>query len=129
MTPDPVEALAAALRPHFGPSYFPGLHDVTIIGKSPEEVAATLLAALAAAGYRLVPAAPAAEPPQDFGEQPAYPGSKSPIPVYTGLHEQGEPHRYRIECEVCGERGTVQLTIEPQVADGRFRSAEREAQP
>jgi hypothetical protein len=43
------------------------------------------------------------------------------LPIYTGLHKQGEPHRYRIECEVCGERGTVQLAIEPQVADWRFR--------
>lgn len=31
-------------------------------------------------------------------------------------HEPGANHRYRIECEVCGQRGTVNLSIEPQRA-------------
>jgi hypothetical protein len=29
-------------------------------------------------------------------------------------HRAGESHRYRIECEVCGQRGMVNLSIEPQ---------------
>ena len=28
-------------------------------------------------------------------------------------HTAGEPHDYRIECVVCGQRGVVRLTIEP----------------
>lgn len=31
-------------------------------------------------------------------------------------HTEGEPHEYRITCRVCGEQGTVRLSIEPQVA-------------
>jgi hypothetical protein len=31
----------------------------------------------------------------------------------------GEPHRYRIECEVCGQAGTVQLSVEPQTYEGQ----------
>lgn len=34
-----VPTLAAVLSEHFGPSYFPGLQDVTIIGESPEKIA------------------------------------------------------------------------------------------
>ena len=29
-------------------------------------------------------------------------------------HAPGESHRYRIECEVCGERGQIVLSVEPQ---------------
>lgn len=29
-------------------------------------------------------------------------------------HRPGEQHRYRIQCEICGQRGTIQLSIEPQ---------------
>lgn len=29
-------------------------------------------------------------------------------------HEPGESHRYQIECSVCGQRGQVQLSVEPQ---------------
>lgn len=37
-----------------------------------------------------------------------------PAPPLT--HEPGESHRYRVECEVCGQPGTVQLSVEPQRA-------------
>lgn len=35
----------------------------------------------------------------------------------SGKHELGQPHRYRIECEVCGHRGHLQLSVEPQSAN------------
>jgi hypothetical protein len=38
--------LADVLRADFGPSWFPGLTDVTIIAKTPEEAAAAILADL-----------------------------------------------------------------------------------
>ena len=38
------------------------------------------------------------------------------VPVAES-HKPGEAHRYRIECEVCGERGTVRLSVEPQVVE------------
>lgn len=31
-------------------------------------------------------------------------------------HKPGDPHLYRIECEVCGQRGTVRLSVEPQAS-------------
>lgn len=31
-------------------------------------------------------------------------------------HEPGDPHQYRITCEVCGERGTIRLTVDPETA-------------
>jgi hypothetical protein len=34
--------------------------------------------------------------------------------VLPAAHESGETHRYRIECEVCGQRGTVRLSVEPE---------------
>jgi len=37
---------------------------------------------------------------------------KAPRPA----HQPGEHHDYRIECEVCGQRGTFHLSIEPQMA-------------
>lgn len=39
--------LAEALRPHFGPSYFPNLTDVTIHGDSPEEIATAIATKIA----------------------------------------------------------------------------------
>ncbi len=39
-----VERLAQALTKDFGPSYFPGLEDVTIIGTSPRDVAEQIAA-------------------------------------------------------------------------------------
>ena len=29
-------------------------------------------------------------------------------------HKRGETHRYRITCEVCGESGTIRLTVDPE---------------
>ena len=29
-------------------------------------------------------------------------------------HEPGEPHRYRIDCTICGQPGTVRVSVEPQ---------------
>jgi hypothetical protein len=31
-------------------------------------------------------------------------------------HKPGDSHRYRITCEVCGERGTIRLTVDPETA-------------
>lgn len=31
-------------------------------------------------------------------------------------HEAGELHHYQLECTVCGQQGTVNLSIEPQRA-------------
>jgi hypothetical protein len=44
-----VERLARALTPAFGPSYFPGLTDVTLFGESVEVIAAAIAAEYAAA--------------------------------------------------------------------------------
>ena len=41
--------LARALAPNFGPSYLPGLHDVTLFGESVEDVADTIIRLYAAA--------------------------------------------------------------------------------
>jgi hypothetical protein len=48
-TPAPldVERLARALEPHWGPSYLPGLHDVTIHGETVMACAAVIAAAYA----------------------------------------------------------------------------------
>jgi hypothetical protein len=46
MTDPRLAALADVLRADFGPSWFPGLTDVTIIAKTPEEAATAILAAL-----------------------------------------------------------------------------------
>ena len=43
--------------------------------------------------------------------------------VPASAHKPGDHHDYRIECELCGQRGEVQLSIEPQ----RF-AAERQAE-
>lgn len=37
-----VERLARVFAAHHGPSYFPGLFDVTVFGKTPREVAETI---------------------------------------------------------------------------------------
>jgi hypothetical protein len=29
-------------------------------------------------------------------------------------HQPGEPHRYRIECEVCGQTGVIRLSVDPE---------------
>lgn len=52
--------------------------------------------------------------------------SEYSVPVYTGLHKPGESHAYRIECEVCGQRGTVNLSIEPQTAAAPANFVERD---
>lgn len=39
-----VERLARVLSAHFGPSYFPGLTDVTIIGQTPDAIAEQIAA-------------------------------------------------------------------------------------
>lgn len=33
--------------------------------------------------------------------------------AYKRQHEPGDLHRYRIECEVCGQQGTIRLSIDP----------------
>lgn len=43
--------------------------------------------------------------------------------VYCSCHEipahkPGDPHEYRVQCKVCGEYGTVQLSILPQTFTG-----------
>lgn len=35
----------------------------------------------------------------------------------AGEHAPGDPHQYRITCKVCGERGTIRLSIEPEAPD------------
>ena len=38
-------------------------------------------------------------------------------PIITPIlkkHEPGDPHQYRITCKVCGERGMIRLTIDPE---------------
>jgi hypothetical protein len=30
----------------------------------------------------------------------------------------GDPHHYRITCTVCGEQGTIRLTVDPQTISG-----------
>lgn len=57
-----------------------------------EEDAAAILAALS--DWRLVPA----------------------DAVSVDGHEPGDSHQYRIACEVCGERGTIRLTVDPETA-------------
>lgn len=37
-----------------------------------------------------------------------------PDSVRAGKHEQGEYHQYRTKCEVCGQPGTLHLTLEPE---------------
>jgi hypothetical protein len=32
------------------------------------------------------------------------------------LHDPDEGHRYRIECDICGQRGTINVSVEPQRA-------------
>ena len=39
-------------------------------------------------------------------------------------HAPGDPHRYRIECEVCGQRGMVRISIDPQYPPPRNEKAE-----
>ncbi len=33
-----------------------------------------------------------------------------------GEHKPGDPHQYRLTCEVCGDRGTIRLTVDPETA-------------
>jgi hypothetical protein len=35
-------------------------------------------------------------------------------PAAPPAHEDGDFHNYRVECSVCGQRGTLQLAVEPQ---------------
>ncbi len=37
-----------------------------------------------------------------------------------GEHKPGESHRYKVRCSICGQPGTVVLSIEPQVAEGEI---------
>jgi hypothetical protein len=36
--------------------------------------------------------------------------------VSADAHKPGDPHQYRITCEVCGERGAIRLTVDPETA-------------
>ena len=43
---------------------------------------------------------------------------------YQDGHSIGEPHRYSVVCDICGERGNVVLSIEPRafaLSDGAIR--------
>jgi hypothetical protein len=44
-------------------------------------------------------------------------------------HEPGEPHQYVVRCTVCGQPGTVQLSIEPQSEPAAALSPERAETP
>lgn len=46
MTDPLTDLLTQGLAHHHGPSYWPGLHDVTIIGETPEDCAVKLLSAI-----------------------------------------------------------------------------------
>lgn len=35
-------------------------------------------------------------------------------PLGSELHQPGDSHRYRVECSICGQRGVVNLSLEPQ---------------
>jgi len=35
-------------------------------------------------------------------------------------HEPGDSHRYRVVCEVCGQRGQVVVSVEPQLVGGSW---------
>ena len=40
-----------------------------------------------------------------------------PTPISQPVkHEPGDPHQYRITCVVCGEQGTIRLTVDPETA-------------
>ena len=39
-------------------------------------------------------------------------------------HKPGEAHRYRIECEVCGQRGQIKISVEPQYPEPRDEQAQ-----
>ena len=32
-------------------------------------------------------------------------------------HEPGDPHQYKITCTVCGESGTVRITVDPETSE------------
>lgn len=39
------------------------------------------------------------------------------LDAYPDGHKPGDQHRYLIECSVCGERGTIRLSVDPQAAE------------
>jgi hypothetical protein len=41
-------------------------------------------------------------------------------PDGESLHRPGDSHEYHLECAVCGQRGQVNLSIEPQVVEPPF---------
>lgn len=48
------------------------------------------------------------------------PGSREALTSLDALrsHEPGESHRYQIECEVCGQRGVIRLSVDPERVAG-----------
>jgi hypothetical protein len=59
--------------------------------------------ALAALGWKLVPRVATA----DWTESTL---------ALSESHKPGDPHQYRTECHICGERGYLHLSLEPQFA-------------
>jgi len=39
------------------------------------------------------------------------------LDAYPDGHKPGDFHRYITECTICGQPGTIRLSLEPQVAD------------
>ena len=37
--------------------------------------------------------------------------------VSVDEHKPGDPHQYRITCSICGERGTIRLTVDPEKSE------------
>jgi hypothetical protein len=40
--------------------------------------------------------------------------AEAALPAAPALHQPGDHHDYRTECSVCGQRGMVTLSLEPQ---------------
>jgi hypothetical protein len=32
-----------------------------------------------------------------------------------GTHQPGDPHQYEIACKVCGQPGTIRISVDPEV--------------
>jgi hypothetical protein len=49
----------------------------------------------------------------DVNDRIQEPGTNGLFGRLTEQHKPGDPHQYRLTCEVCGESGTIRLTIDP----------------
>ncbi len=43
-------------------------------------------------------------------------GQDAAQPAPPEAHEPGDNHQYEIACKVCGERGVIRLTVDPERA-------------